>query len=218
MSVLTSELNSRVKAVEKQDYSEESSKGTCFQSSKYPSLLPIIIEGLVDGVLILTEKGEWVHANEYARRICYQLSQEDTSQIEPLPQAIWRVCESLIDSRELFTDHQVIIESEISLANASTFRVRVRWLVLEDSAYPYLLVVIEDQNESRKNAAIVDSKKYGLTARETEVWLLYQAKHSYQEIADKLYITRNTVKKHMKNIYAKQQDILSAKPCKSKLV
>jgi DNA-binding CsgD family transcriptional regulator len=69
-------------------------------------------------------------------------------------------------------------------------------------------VIIEDQYESRKNAAIADAQKYGLTSREAEVWLLHQAKHTYQQIAEKLYISRNTVKKHLKNIYAKQRDSL----------
>ncbi len=207
MSILTLELNSHIEAVEKQDYSEKAIKGTRSQHSKQPFLLQAVVESLFDGVLILTEKGEWVHANECARRICHQLSQQP-SQFNSVPEPIWHVCESLIDSRELFPDRQIIIESEIDTANSSTFRIRVRWLVLEESAYPYLLVIIEDQYESRKNAAIADAQKYGLTSREAEVWLLHQAKHTYQQIAEKLYISRNTVKKHLKNIYAKQRDSL----------
>lgn len=48
-----------------------------------------------------------------------------------------------------------------------------------------------------------DVQKYGLTCREAEVWFLHRNKYSYKEIADKLFVTINTVKKHMKNIYAK---------------
>jgi DNA-binding CsgD family transcriptional regulator len=81
----------------------------------------------------------------------------------------------------------------------------VRWLDLEKSGNPYLLVTVEDRLQSTQNAALTDVKKYGLTHREAQVWLLRQAKHSYKEIAAQLYITINTVKKHMKNIYAKQQ-------------
>jgi DNA-binding CsgD family transcriptional regulator len=111
----------------------------------------------------------------------------------------------LIDSRDLFLDNKMIIESEISLDNLGAFRIRVRWLELDESEQPYLLVTLEDRLQSTHSAAIADAKKYGFTEREAEVWLLRQAKHSYKEIAAKLYITLNTVKKHMKNIYAKRQ-------------
>jgi DNA-binding CsgD family transcriptional regulator len=77
-------------------------------------------------------------------------------------------------------------------------------LVLEENAHPYLLVTIEDRNQSTQNLAIADAKKYGLTRRETEIWLLRRANYSYKEIADKLCISINTVKKHLKNIHIKQ--------------
>jgi len=64
---------------------------------------------------------------------------------------------------------------------------------------------MEDQNLSKQMQAITDAKRYGLTPREAEVWSLHQAKLSYKEIAKNLYITVNTVKKHIKNIYSKQQ-------------
>ncbi|NEQ50076.1 MAG: LuxR family transcriptional regulator, partial [Leptolyngbya sp. SIO3F4] len=40
--------------------------------------------------------------------------------------------------------------------------------------------------------------------READVWILHRIGLSYQEIAARLYIALNTVKKHMKNVYAKQ--------------
>ncbi len=48
-----------------------------------------------------------------------------------------------------------------------------------------------------------DVQKYGLTSREAAVWFFRQSNYSYKEIANKLFISVNTVKKHMKNIYAK---------------
>lgn len=167
-------------------------------------VLEAILEGFIDGVLILTEQGEQIHANDCARRICNQLRQK-TSLVNSIPQPIWHVCESLIESRDLFDDQTLIIESEIPLDNLVTFRVRVRWLELSEKAQTYLLVTIEDRLQSSQSAAIVDAKKYGFTDREAQIWLLRKAKHSYKEIAAQLFITINTVKKHMKNIYAKQQ-------------
>jgi DNA-binding CsgD family transcriptional regulator len=59
------------------------------------------------------------------------------------------------------------------------------------------------------NTAIAeDAKQYNLTPRETEVWYLKQTNYSYKQIAATLYISVNTVKKHMKNIYFKQQTSL----------
>lgn len=166
-------------------------------------MLEAVLESFIDGVLILNEQGEQIHANDIARRICQQLCQQTS--VNSVPQSIWRVCESLIESRDLFSDNKLIIESEIKLDSEVTFRIRVRWLDLAENQQPYLLVTLEDRNQSNQNAALTDVKKYGLTHREAQVWLLRQAKHSYKEIADQLYITINTVKKHMKNIYAKQQ-------------
>ncbi|MUG91303.1 winged helix-turn-helix transcriptional regulator [Scytonema sp. UIC 10036] len=50
---------------------------------------------------------------------------------------------------------------------------------------------------------------YGLTPREAEIWFLYRSRCSYKEIAERLYISVNTVKKHMKNIHSKQQSSLN---------
>lgn len=204
MSILATKLDNRLETLNRPNYSEKQLKISRSEPSKQHFLLQAIIEGLVDGVLILTEQGDWIHANEYARRICHQLSQR-TSLVNSVPQPIWRVCESLIDSRELFFDQRMIIESEIDVDNLAALRIRVRWLELGENNYPYLLVTIEDRQQSTHNAALTDVKKYGLTPREAEIWLLRRANYSYKEIADRLFITLNTVKKHMKNIYAKQE-------------
>ncbi len=47
------------------------------------------------------------------------------------------------------------------------------------------------------------AQKHGLTSREQDIWLLYRANYSYKQIAEELNISRNTLKKHMKNIHAK---------------
>ena len=204
MSIPAPNSNSNIQPFEKSTHSEKHLKLAPAKHSKPPSLLKAIIEGFVDGVLIVTEKGECIHANECGRKICHQFSQWNTQE-NSIPQPIWHVCESLIDSRELFPDERMIIEAAIEPSDLAAFRVRVRWLELAENEPSYLLVTIEDRNQSTHNAAIAEAKKYGLTPREAEVWLLRRANYSYKEIAAKLYITLNTVKKHMKSVYAKQQ-------------
>jgi len=44
--------------------------------------------------------------------------------------------------------------------------------------------------------------------RREDVWLLRRANHSYEEIAAKLYIAVNTVKRHLKSIHAKRKMVL----------
>jgi DNA-binding CsgD family transcriptional regulator len=180
----------------------------------YPDLLQIyffqaVIENLEDGILILNEAGELLHTNASAEKICSQLNQENCSQkfVHPV---IQQLCQSLIDSSS-FTDNQQIILSDEIIFNPSTiFRIRIRWLNLNGLEMPYFLVTIENQYQSLKNIAIAEVKKYNLTPREAEIWSLYRGKYSYKDIAVQLYITVNTVKKHMKNIHSKRQAFLEA--------
>lgn len=172
-----------------------------------PSLLQAILEGLLDGVLILTEQGEWIHANDRARRICGQLTQGMT-QPDRVPHEIWQACQCLI-SRLNDPNKALMIEDEITTDQAASYRVRAQWLTLERFQRPCLLVTLEDRLQSVRQAAIAEGQHYGLTPRELEVWLHYRANDSYKAIAAELYITHNTVKKHMKNIHAKRQIALA---------
>ncbi|MBD2340950.1 PAS domain-containing protein [Calothrix sp. FACHB-156] len=175
----------------------------------YPDLMQVyffqaVIENLEDGILILNEVGELLHANASAEQICSQLNQENCHKkfVHPI---IQELCQSLIDSRTFTDNQQLILSDEIIFNQTTIFRIRVRWLNLNTVQMPYFLVTIENQYQSLKNIANAEVKKYDLTAREAEIWSLYRGKYSYKDIAAKLYITVNTVKKHMKNIHAKRQ-------------
>ncbi|MBF2068049.1 MAG: LuxR family transcriptional regulator [Calothrix sp. C42_A2020_038] len=175
-------------------------------SHSHVYILRAVIECFVDGILVLTQEQELLHANEYAREIC--------SQLEPgidlgkhVPQEIKYVCESLIESRELFPGEKIFIELETE-KNKVKVRIRARWLKLDENQENYIIVTLENYNELSQSMAMQDAKKYGLTERETQVWLLRKANLTYKEIAARLYITINTVKKHLKNIYAKQHDMM----------
>lgn len=187
-------------------YVKIAAKSEHLQSSSQPDLLPAMIESFIDGILILKTKRELILTNEYARYICRQLMPNSDTNNE-VPEEIWRVCQSLIESRQLFPEEKIIIESEIETGQDLKLRVRARWLQLTAGNEDFLLVTIEDCNQYTQSIAIADSKKYHLTDRETEIWQLRRANLSYKEIANRLYITINTVKKHLKNIYAKQQDM-----------
>jgi DNA-binding CsgD family transcriptional regulator len=180
---------------------------TSIQSSNLSNnqvyLLQAVIESFVDGILILSRNGDLLHANDSARSTCHELSQKSS---DTVPEEIWQICESFIESRQLFPGENIFMEYELENTRIK-LRIRVRWLSRDDKQ-KFLLVTLEDFNQSTQSIAIADAKKYGLTHREAEVWLLRRANLSYKEIAEKLFITINTVKKHLKNIYAKQNEII----------
>jgi len=166
-------------------------------------LLQNVLESLLDGVLILNYQGDSVYVNEAAQRICQEMNGGQSA--PHVPGEIWQACEALIESRTLYPDRLVVIESEITLNQSATYRLRVRWLPQEDTQHPYIVVLIEDCYQSLQSRTIAEIQQYSLTPRQAEVWLLHRMGYSYQEIATELYISLNTVKKHLKDIYAKRQ-------------
>ncbi|PSB05862.1 helix-turn-helix transcriptional regulator [filamentous cyanobacterium CCP2] len=165
-----------------------------------------VIEDLVDGILIVTERRELIYLNECARRILRQLNRDKTM-VNMVPEEIWHICQTLINSRHLFPKQYWLIESKVFVDSSVVFNVRARWLKLEHVEHPCLLLSIRDHYQYIKDIAIEESQKYGLTSRERETWLLHRANYTYKQIASELCITPNTVKKHMKNIYLKQKAI-----------
>ncbi|MGD1913810.1 MAG: helix-turn-helix transcriptional regulator [Rivularia sp. (in: cyanobacteria)] len=162
-----------------------------------------ILENFEDGILILTEIGELIHGNASAYNICSQINQCNLNS-NGVPSQIWDLCKSLINN-QMYCDNVTILSEDIIINRTLIFRLRIRRLNLEVSEQPYLLVIIENRYESVKKVALCQASKYNLTRREAEIWSLYLAQFSYKQIAEKLYITVNTVKKHLKNIRAKKQ-------------
>jgi len=177
----------------------------CSRSLGQTVLFEKALEDLVDGVLILTEQRELLYANDCARRILRQLDREDA--LAPVPDEVWYLCQTLIESRHLFPDQYWLIESQVFIDSSVVFNVRARWFKLETREQSCILLSIRDHYQSIKDIAIEESQKYRLTSREKEIWLLHRANYTYKRIALELCITPNTVKKHMKNIYLKQKAI-----------
>lgn len=170
-------------------------------------LLQKILENFIDGVLILTDRGEWIQANALAQQICEQLN-TTKSQPNLVPQEIWRVCQALIENHDFPPARPFIIETELKTNEPRIFRIRVQWFASKAMPHSCLLVILEDRHQSMQNLAIAEINKYGLTRREAEVWLLYRANCTCKDIAERLFISVHTVKKHLKSIKAKQKDFL----------
>ena len=186
----------------------ETLQNYAFQTNCEETTLPQeVIEDLIDGVLILTDKRELIYANDCARRVLRQLHQ-CRSLANQIPEEVWHICQALIDSRHLFPNQYWLIESKVFIGNSIVFNVRARWLKLESRERPCLLLNIRDQCQYIKDIVNEESQKYGLTSREKEIWLLHRAHYTYKQVALELCITPNTVKKHMKSIYSKQKAML----------
>lgn len=182
-------------------------------SANVPSdllMLHAVVEGLFDGVLILTPDGKVIQSNSYGAEILDELYQRQPTS-NPLPEPLWRICQLLVESRVDFPDQVVMVEDEIQTDCPAPIRVRARWLMLATAEQPCILVTLEDCYQTACQRAIAESHQYGLTQRESEVWLLKRANYSYEQIASQLYIAINTVKKHLKSIYAKQQDAINSR-------
>ena len=167
-------------------------------------LLHTILTNWIDGILILTKDGDWVKSNQIAQQICDRIAQEQPYSGQ-IPKEIWRACQVLIQSRRDYPDYPVIAESELKLNGHEHFRIRARWFNFGKDDEAHILVILEDQMHSKQNLAITEVDRYNLSPREAEVWLLHRSGYAYREIASELYIALNTVKRHVKNIYAKKQ-------------
>jgi DNA-binding CsgD family transcriptional regulator len=179
---------------------------TAFQNLKKPSLFQNILDSLIDGILILNDRGEWIDANTRGEQICRQFLTEK-SPVCSVPQEIWRICQTLLGFHALPSRQSIVVEDEITTDQSNALRIRARWIDYDAAQNPCMLVMLENRFQSNQAVAIAEAQKYELTPRESEVWQLHRQGYTYKEIAAALYISLNTVKKHMKGIYAKRQVI-----------
>jgi DNA-binding CsgD family transcriptional regulator len=174
-------------------------------SSGEPSApsLQDVLEASLDGVLLLTAQGEILHINNAALHFIEVLNSSISKDI-PIPPEIWHIYQALIDGSKLSSNRAIIVESEISLESSYRIRVKAQWLKLKNDKDTRILIILQDERCSIRDLVLEEAQQYGLTGRETEVWLLCRSeKLTFKQIASELFITVNTLKKHIKNIYSK---------------
>jgi len=173
------------------------------QSQPNDLLLQAIFESWMEGVLILTNAGDCLHANQYVQQLVEQLA-ADRSTLLKFRQEIWRVHQALLDSPTVYGSQSVVIESQMRVRN-HPIRLRGRLLRLDTYPDPLVFISLEGPCQSQLTLDPADIQDYGFTPREQEVWQLWKANYTYKEIAAKLFISRDTVKKHLRNIRAKSR-------------
>jgi len=169
------------------------------------SLLSALVEALPKGLIVLSTDRAIVYWNQNARRLCQKLSSKQHCWTL-LPTVVADLCEQVVDgaTREpMLLDYQT--------PEHGSFRLTASWLIggTNDQVNPvnhqtYILITVEDRDEVLQQEIQVEQKKFHLTNREAEVWLLLRQEYSYQAIAKKLHISLNTVKTHVRNIHVKR--------------
>jgi DNA-binding CsgD family transcriptional regulator len=176
------------------------------QASPDFSILRAALECLQDGFIIVSQNGEIEKINAPAQRICSLLKAKN----DRLPSEIWRLCQAILNRQNVLSFQKVGLDAEIILPILGNIRIRVQNIQFAHN--PHLMIVLEDRQQTLHSKALSDAALFGLTERETEVWEMRLRGADYHEISKTLWISDNTVKKHIKNILAKQrshQDDLS---------
>jgi DNA-binding CsgD family transcriptional regulator len=166
------------------------------------------MENLVDGVMLVDIHGAVLYMNRMANQICQTLMGQtlisEKSRVSPpnspLPEAVWHTCQALVEADRGDAVARISSEAEIQ-----SYRVRVQRFQLQRLESPCFMVRFEDQQQSLCHRILAEVQQYGLTQREAEVWRLKRENLSRQEIANQLFISVDTVKKHLCNIQLKRQ-------------
>ena len=166
------------------------------------SFLESFLESFSDGVLILSRNGELLHANNSIYSITENYANL-LAQTTLLNQEISHLYRLIIENPECYQQAPGFVASEIKLTRSNILKLRARKIQVAAYPQPLIWISIEDQQASLNAQALVETEKYGLSDRESEVWQLRKAHCTYPEIAALLFISINTVKRHLRNITSK---------------
>ncbi len=203
--------SSDLQSTDKQSKQRESHQASLSDSVQHPCSFDWIKECL-HGILVFTEEKDLVYASDDAYQILSRLNEPSESP-PAIPEEILHICQALIQSRCRFPHQNWLMEFDIVTQDAAILHIRSRWFKGDKLEHPYLILLLEDRQQAITHILFEEAKTYGLTPREKQVWMLHRNAFTYKQIAKKLGITPNTVKKHMRSIHAKQKK--SSSSCES---
>ena len=166
------------------------------------------------GLLLFNREGHLIQSSPKARALCQVLQQTADPTWKPLsgwglPPSIQALCRSMIDSRDEFPNHSIQLHDEIQIMDHCCIYLNGEWIDWGGTEPTYLLITLENRAECSEKRALFDAHRFQLTERETEVWTLALQGYSYNQIGEQLFISLNTVKRHMKSIYDKRRNPLT---------
>lgn len=185
-----------------------------------------LLELLPQGVMVVSRSLKPIYWNSKAKELCQAHMGVDLTTAN-VPDSVSEACYRLIRDSAL-NPAALFIRDERS-GNVS-LRISARWLAsvsmpqslsTVNSLSPvqeargtqtglsvdqsFIVVFLENCDEVMEQEMRIQQKKYDLTEREAEIWMLLRKEYTYQDIARILQISLNTVKTHVKNIYAKRR-------------
>lgn len=162
-----------------------------------------LAEALREGVMVISRNMKPIYLNQKAKEISQKLTDQN-SKYAGLPLPISEICHQLI-RRGNSENAEAMVECQTS--DRETIRLRATWFSLpgNEAGRQHILLFMENRYEILQAELHLDQQKYQFTDREMEIWSLLRQDYSYQEIAQSLHISLNTVKTHVKNIYAKKR-------------
>jgi DNA-binding CsgD family transcriptional regulator len=174
-----------------------------------------VLEAVPQGVIVLSGSLVPVYWNQKAKDLCGKLTERDAQTLPELPTAVLEVGHRMLRQTRSATTALML---ECPTANGNMIRISAQWLspaTLGGSQppapangaarSPFILVFLVNCTEALQAELRIEQRKYDLTEREAEVWMLLRQEYTYQEIAKLLQISLNTVKTHVKNLYAKKR-------------
>lgn len=178
-----------------------------------------VIELIREGIIVTSRSFQPIYWNRKAKEICQQLG--DRINLDNVSSFIADIYQNYLakiesEAKDLIIDYQI--------DNERVIRIRVNHLssvvaspinascshVFERDRSPWILLFIEDRAAILQDELRIEQKKYGLSDRETEISHLLLQSYSYQDIAQRLQISLNTVKFHVKNINGKKRSCLGS--------
>lgn len=168
-------------------------------------------EGINEGIICLDHKLRPVYFNTRAREVCVKLANGlklDNSSSEdefPIPQQILSDCNELQDMYRI-KGQPTMVPKETILITETGARFRVEttmvWKTDTLSTQPNFIVTMLNLAREQKIDLTLQNR-FQLTRRELDVVYYLTSGLSYDEIAKKLFISKQTVHTHVKNIYRK---------------
>ncbi|OUC14108.1 MAG: hypothetical protein B0A82_13905 [Alkalinema sp. CACIAM 70d] len=178
----------------------------------FARLQSTLVESMREGILLISDTLEPTYLNLKAKQLNQKLWKGNPS-FSSLPPILLNLSRQLfktlspIDEPRVL-DYQVDEEQTIRI-RACLFNDRRMQGIHDESGHsPYVLVFLEDCNDRLAEDLRIEQQQYALTERETEVLRLLRCSYSYQNIAETLHISLNTVKFHVKNIHSKKRGCL----------
>ncbi|MBE9140147.1 hypothetical protein IQ254_23605 [Nodosilinea sp. LEGE 07088] len=183
--------------------------------------LAMLFETMLDrlfpsqGLLLISRSGHVIQSSPNARTLCQTLRpghtpiKQESGLSWPgrwaLPPQIRALCKAMIDSRAEFPTQRIQLHDDIEVDGEGCIHLNGEWVDWGEAESTYLLITLENLAEVSVQRALFDAHRYQLTPRETDVWQLALQGYSYSAIAEQLFISLNTVKRHMKNIHEKRR-------------